>query len=70
MTSISFSAPSLPEIFAKNAPANESPHPVGSTTLLIGYAGKEISPKGNLPITPPLPLFTIIHLGPGPACSH
>ena len=45
--SISSIAPTHPTIFAKNAPANESPHPVGSITSLVGYEGRDIVPQGR-----------------------
>ena len=66
---MSFKELKLDDIFAKNAPAKESPQPVGSTILEVGNAGSEIKPQGNLARTPEAPLLIINELGPLPKDS-
>ena len=49
----SFMMPFLPEILANRAPAKESPHPVGSTSSLSGYDGRDIIPVSYTRLTLP-----------------
>ncbi len=65
----SLSAPLIPAIFDRRAPAKESPHPVGSITSSTGKAGRAIIPHGRWAKTPEEPLLITSPLGPRPADS-